>query len=518
LIYLYGIALVLRIGLVVYAWLFVARISRMRLILFGALAFGGTLFELVVLYEGYLVQQWLAAEGAVRFLESGRGMESRMLAIGRSVLHVLGHPVFFLGVTLYSVLSSGVAFGVLREFARHARSSRDMIHQLLRQERSLRRHRAREQAILASLPDSLYYVTYRGRILGSWLQSRFADPHASELVAGKSIQETFPALADKLMGFVEAACLTREPQSFEYSFVTRRGRLAEREARIVSVGRHEAVALIRDISERRDMERELRRRTQEQEELLARREALLRELQHRVKNTLQVVLGLIDVQKLKAESPEAARLLAETEERVRSIARVQESLPESPDANRCRLAESVRASIETAWMASGARNNAVQLEWMLETVEAHIDAALPLALLANLLATELALAARRTPRVASSAQIRENANNESPMDLQTPLEARLYASAPDELCLELRLMNPNLARRMREDASSGGELRTFRTDEGAGLDRDLAEALARQLGGTLRRDADAAGLVCTFRCRLPEERPHGRVRGEAFRD
>jgi two-component system, sensor histidine kinase PdtaS len=64
-------------------------------------------------------------------------------------------------------------------------------------------------------------------------------------------------------------------------------------------------------------------------ELLQQRELLLREVHHRVRNNLQVVTSLLDLQALRTEDPDARELLRNNQSRISLIALVHESLYQS---------------------------------------------------------------------------------------------------------------------------------------------------------------------------------------------
>jgi len=90
-------------------------------------------------------------------------------------------------------------------------------------------------------------------------------------------------------------------------------------------------ALVRDISQRKTAQRQL-------EAAIAQKELLLREVYHRVKNNLQVVTSLLNLQARGARDEHTRRLLQDSADRVQSMALVHEQLYRAPDLARIDLA------------------------------------------------------------------------------------------------------------------------------------------------------------------------------------
>lgn len=114
---------------------------------------------------------------------------------------------------------------------------------------------------------------------------------------------------------------------------------------------------------------------------LAEKEILLREIHHRVKNNLQVVSSLLELQASSLDEA-AARPLRDSQRRVQAMALIHELLHgpwTSADVNLGeyvrRLAGSVHASL--------AMDPGVQLEMALEPVSVSVDQAVPLGLVVN---------------------------------------------------------------------------------------------------------------------------------------
>jgi two-component sensor histidine kinase len=83
---------------------------------------------------------------------------------------------------------------------------------------------------------------------------------------------------------------------------------------------------IEDITERLKLEREKDELLQEKDELPRQKDVLLKEVQHRVANSLQIIASIILLKANRVDSEETRRHLQDTHERVISIATVQKHL------------------------------------------------------------------------------------------------------------------------------------------------------------------------------------------------
>ncbi len=152
---------------------------------------------------------------------------------------------------------------------------------------------------------------------------------------------------------------------------------------------------VADITERMRTERErellLERLTSVNAELtrsLKEREVLLQEVHHRVKNNLQVISSLINMQvrKLKGVGTETSALV-ECQTRVQVIAMIHEQLYRSKDYARVPFSIYVQALATSVVDALGASPARVTLELAIEDVTLAVDRAIPCGLILNELLT-----------------------------------------------------------------------------------------------------------------------------------
>jgi PAS domain S-box-containing protein len=112
---------------------------------------------------------------------------------------------------------------------------------------------------------------------------------------------------------------------------------------------------------------------------------LLNEVDHRVKNNLQMISSLIVMQSRSIPDPEIRHSLMSMLERVEALSAVHRRLYQSTDVSRFDLAEFSRELTRDLVNASSRSN--VKLEFDLEPVEVTPDRAAPIALMVNELVT-----------------------------------------------------------------------------------------------------------------------------------
>lgn len=116
---------------------------------------------------------------------------------------------------------------------------------------------------------------------------------------------------------------------------------------------------------------------------LREREALLKEVHHRVKNNLQVVNSMLGLQQERVTDPVARRTFEESQRRVQAMALVHEQLYRSRDLSRVPLDEFVRVLVDRLRYSHGAEDRSVEIELEIERIALPIDQAIPCCLLLN---------------------------------------------------------------------------------------------------------------------------------------
>jgi two-component sensor histidine kinase/HAMP domain-containing protein len=138
--------------------------------------------------------------------------------------------------------------------------------------------------------------------------------------------------------------------------------------------------LLDEVHERKAAEEQVRASLNE-------KEILLKEIHHRVKNNLQIISSLLNLQVGKVTDPQTIQVLHESQSRVRSMALIHEKLYQSDSLARIDFGEYVK-SLTTDLFRSYQRGlGRVQLKIEVDEVALELDQAVPCGLILNELMT-----------------------------------------------------------------------------------------------------------------------------------
>ena len=142
-----------------------------------------------------------------------------------------------------------------------------------------------------------------------------------------------------------------------------------------------------DITERKRSIEQLRQRTADLSATLREREVLLQEIHHRVKNNLQVISSLINMQMRKLGSHTPREVLKECKTRIEAIGLIHEKLYQSRDFARVPFSDYAGTLAANVLQASDALNAGIGLHTDMEKILLAVDRAIPCGLILNELVT-----------------------------------------------------------------------------------------------------------------------------------
>lgn len=189
-----------------------------------------------------------------------------------------------------------------------------------------------------------------------------------------------------------------------------------------------------------------------------RREVLLREMQHRVKNNFQLVLSSISIQKRRYEDLEVHTALDQVASRINAISLAHDQLAPRQEGQIVRLSQYIRA------LCSAIRQQVdnVEIDVECDELELAIDRALPVGLILN----------------------------------EAAMNSIKHAFEPAGGRIKVRLVGGVGFGEARLTVSDNGRGIQSPNSNGSGL--KLIASLARQIGGTIDRESDQAGTTTIF--------------------
>lgn len=113
------------------------------------------------------------------------------------------------------------------------------------------------------------------------------------------------------------------------------------------------------------------------------KELLLREIHHRVKNNMQIVTSLMNLQKQYVEEEETKMVLGDSQARVKSMAMVHEKLYESSDLSHIDFKEYVEKLVYGLFYTHGVPRYTIKPVINMGTVAMSMETAIPLGLIIN---------------------------------------------------------------------------------------------------------------------------------------
>lgn len=132
--------------------------------------------------------------------------------------------------------------------------------------------------------------------------------------------------------------------------------------------------VVQDITDRKEFENSLKTSLEE-------KEVLLREIHHRVKNNLQIISSLLNLQTVYINDEEALNLFKESQNRVRSMSMIHESLYQSRDLAHIDFSVYISRLSNELLSSYGVNINFISLKTDLENIFLDINTAIPCGLI-----------------------------------------------------------------------------------------------------------------------------------------
>ncbi|MBI5572908.1 MAG: PAS domain S-box protein [Desulfomonile tiedjei] len=221
------------------------------------------------------------------------------------------------------------------------------------------------------------------------------------------------------------------------------------------------IGVLHDVTERSKAEKKLQESVNE-------KEILLKRIHHRVKNNLQVITSLLDLQSAYVEDESFLEILKEMQDRIWSIAIVHEMLYRSESLARIDVHDYVEELVEGLFHSYGPKAAPIEKRLSIERVSFAIETAVPFGLMIHELVSSLL-------------------NEAFPEGTAGAVDMSLRSLGDD--CFELLVMS-----------RSSGKQPAMTRAGGRSFGLRLVEALTKQLRGEMEMDGES-GMYARIRFR-----------------
>jgi PAS domain S-box-containing protein len=256
-------------------------------------------------------------------------------------------------------------------------TERKLAEEALRQSEQQYRGTLDAMGDLIHVVDSNLCLLLINRVLEKWLAKWDRDIH----VIGKSVFIVFPFLSEDVQ------------EEYERVFQTGKTLITEEAnevyGKIIHTETHKipiltdgivsrVITIIRDITERKEAEKELNAS-------LEAKEILLRELHHRVKNNLQIIMDIFNMQADYLATDDPVRIMEECRERMQTIVMIHEMLYKEANPEEVDLSDFIHKLATDISQSLRKSSCHIHLKVTTEPVLVHVDKAIICGMILNAL-------------------------------------------------------------------------------------------------------------------------------------
>lgn len=257
---------------------------------------------------------------------------------------------------------------------------------IIQAEKALRESEKRYRSVVENANDAIYIITPEG--------FQYVNP-AFEKLTGFSSKEIYgnefnfwniihPDDIKLIKEREEARKIGNDMSSrYEFRIIAKDGKTKIVEPATVDIGEKgkvKVMGILRDITERKQAEEQINASLKE-------KDVLLQEIHHRVKNNMQIIYSLLNLQSRNLEDKRASEVLKYSQNRVKSMALIHDRLYYSSDFAKIDFAEYVHDLTNHLLSSYAIDPNAVKLNINIKDILLDIKSAIPYGLIINELVT-----------------------------------------------------------------------------------------------------------------------------------
>lgn len=245
------------------------------------------------------------------------------------------------------------------------------------------------KALLMAIPDILFKANRSGyftdyRALSEENRKAFGMFTKTDKITGEKILDVIKdkSVAEEILRNVRLALDEYKVFTHNFSFESEDNPdlKIHYENRYSKVNDDEVVIISRDVTNTVEYEQKLIESVKE-------KEVLLKEVHHRVKNNLQVINSILNLQSSYVEDEKTLQIIIESQNRIRSMSYIHESLYQTKDFSSINFQDYITNLVQNLVQSYEIHSDKTELDLKVAPVELALDQAIPCGLILNELVT-----------------------------------------------------------------------------------------------------------------------------------
>ena len=254
-------------------------------------------------------------------------------------------------------------------------------------EKELKQSEEKYRHVVETAAEGITLFNRKGTVIETNIKTLELLGFKREEVVGRNLIQMLPAIkinAKEVLGAFKDILGGKSLKKTEWGFVNKNGHQKfakvhyspmKKEGKTIGI-----TLILEDITELKLREKSL-------ENSLEEKEALLREIHHRVKNNMQIISSLLNLQSSYVQRDETKTVLKDSQSRVKSMAMIHEKLYMSPDLSHINFKEYTEKLVSDIFYTYGIKKGTIHSILNVEDIEMNMETAIPLGLIINELVT-----------------------------------------------------------------------------------------------------------------------------------